>query len=153
MTYYSRNTPSFDDENSIYPVEFLNEYQSNNLPQHKLKLKKNAVIMLLRNINTSQGLCNGTKLIISEFKKHVIEAKNITGKNVGTKVYILRITFQTDHTDAICLKRQQFSVRLAFCMTINKSQGQTIKKAGILIDSPFMDIYILPCQESVTNFI
>lgn len=29
------------------------------MPPHELKLKKGAIVMLLRNINTRAGLCNG----------------------------------------------------------------------------------------------
>ena len=56
-------------------------------------------------------------------------------KSIGNKVLIPRITFLTIDTDYISLRRQQF-LKLAFSMTINKSQGQTIKKVGIMIDSP-----------------
>ena len=33
-------------------------------------------------------------------------------------------------------QRQQFPVRLAFAMTINKSQGQTLKRASVWLQSP-----------------
>ena len=34
------------------------------------------------------------------------------------------------------MKRVQFPVRLSFAMTINKSQGQTFDRVGILLPSP-----------------
>jgi hypothetical protein len=34
------------------------------------------------------------------------------------------------------LNRRQFPVKLAFCMSINKSQGQTFKKIGIYLPQP-----------------
>ena len=137
VIYYSRNKSTHDDANSIYPIEFLNDFQSLTLPQHKLILKNNTVIMLIRNINIQQGLCNGTKLLITNLKPHVIEAQILTGKNIGSKVFIPRIKFLTNpDVDSICLERQQFPVRLAFSITINKAQGQTLKKVGLYIDSP-----------------
>ncbi|ETV63994.1 hypothetical protein H257_19069 [Aphanomyces astaci] len=34
------------------------------------------------------------------------------------------------------LKRRQFAVKLAFAMTINKSQGQTLSRVGLILPSP-----------------
>jgi ATP-dependent DNA helicase PIF1 len=49
----------------LYPIEFLNSISGNNFPSHHLILKKGIPIMLLRNLNHSQGLCNGTRLIVT----------------------------------------------------------------------------------------
>jgi ATP-dependent DNA helicase PIF1 len=58
----------------------------------------------------------------------------------------------TDSTDAIQIKRIQFPVRLAFCVTVNKSQGQTIKKLGFYIDSPlFSHGHLYTAMSRVTN--
>jgi ATP-dependent DNA helicase PIF1 len=49
---------------SLYPVEFLNTLQFNGIANHKLELKVHVLILLLRNLNQSIGLCNGTMLIV-----------------------------------------------------------------------------------------
>ncbi|XP_016494500.1 uncharacterized protein LOC107813714 [Nicotiana tabacum] len=49
-----------DDTNNYYQEEYLNTLTPNGLPPHRLILKKNAPIMLLRNIDPSNGLCNGS---------------------------------------------------------------------------------------------
>jgi len=49
---------------SLYPVEFLNTLQFGGIANHKLELKVGVPILLLRNLNQSIGLCNGTRLII-----------------------------------------------------------------------------------------
>lgn len=48
------------DFNMLYPPEFLNSIVINNFPQHHLSLKIGVPVVLLRNINQSIGLCNGT---------------------------------------------------------------------------------------------
>ena len=63
-------------------MEFLNSIELPGLPSHILKLKIGAPIILLRNIRPPY-LMNGTRLIITKLKKHIIEAKIIYGLNKG----------------------------------------------------------------------
>ena len=46
------------------PVEFFNSLTPTGLPTHQLQLKEGAIVILLRNINLNDGLCNGTRLIV-----------------------------------------------------------------------------------------
>ncbi|XP_043705366.1 uncharacterized protein LOC122655220 [Telopea speciosissima] len=62
VTYHSFDSAT-DDAETQYPEEFLNSLALKGLPPHKLVLKENCPIMLLRNLNPSQGECNGTRLI------------------------------------------------------------------------------------------
>ncbi|XP_010474068.1 PREDICTED: uncharacterized protein LOC104753522 [Camelina sativa] len=70
------DTSAYDD--MIYTQEFLNSIQVSGLPNHVLTLKKGAPIMLLRNIDPKGGLCNGTRLIVTQMANHVIEARIVT---------------------------------------------------------------------------
>ena len=64
-----------NDHNScLYHVEFLNSLEVNGLPAHNLILKKRTVIMLLRNLDTASGACNGTRLIVNNITTRVIDA-------------------------------------------------------------------------------
>ncbi len=47
--------------------------------------------MLIRNLNIKKGLCNGTRLQITDLKKNFIQAKILTGENEGEIVAIPRI--------------------------------------------------------------
>ena len=51
--------------------------------------------MLIRNLSIVDGLCNGTRLKITNLYKYNIEAEIITGENKGNKVFIPRITLST----------------------------------------------------------
>jgi ATP-dependent DNA helicase PIF1 len=68
-----------DDLNNYYPSEFLNTLTPNGLPLHVLKLKKNCSVILLWNIDPANGLCNGTRLVIHNFQKNVIDAEIVLG--------------------------------------------------------------------------
>jgi len=45
-----------------YPVEYLNSIELGSLPPSKLQLKPGVPLMLLCNLDPSEGLCNGTWL-------------------------------------------------------------------------------------------
>ncbi|CAN1725769.1 ATP-dependent DNA helicase PIF1 [Linum perenne] len=68
-------------------------------------------IILLRNIDQSAGLCNGTRMVVKLLGKWFIEAQIISGSNLG----------------------RQYPIAICFAMTINKSQGQTLQQVGLCL--------------------
>ncbi len=121
---------------SLYPVEFLNTLQFSDIANHELELKVGVPILLLRNLNQSIRLCNGTRLIVKRLGQHVIEAEIITRNNVGKHVFIPRIIMSPSGTDQpFVLRRRRFPVRVAFAITINKNQGQTFNNVGVYLPS------------------
>ena len=76
--------------------------------------------MLLRNLNQNEGLCNEIRLIITKLATLVIEAKIITGTNIGTCMFIPRITLSpSDSKWRFVLKRRQFPISVCFVMISN----------------------------------
>ena len=121
----------------LYPVEFLNSLNGNNFPTHELILKKGVPIMLLRNINQSIGLCNGTRLIVTALGNMVIEAEIMTGTHIERTVLIPRISQTLKNTKLpFTMERRQFPVKICYAMTINKSQGQTLSSVGVYLKKP-----------------
>lgn len=95
-TYLSSDTVckasvATDDDELLYPAEFLNSLKFNGVPNHDMKLKEGAPVMLLRNLNQAEGLCNGTRLLITHMGKWSIRADIISGNNIGQNVTIPRI--------------------------------------------------------------
>ncbi|XP_052114494.1 uncharacterized protein LOC107481416 [Arachis duranensis] len=124
---------------TVHTPEFLNGLKSSGLPNHEIKLKVGIPIMLLRNIDHSSGLCNGrgTRLIITQLGKRVIEAKVITSSNAGQKVFIPRMNLSpSDHRIPIKFNRRQFPIMVFYAMTINKSQGQSLSNVSLLLRKP-----------------
>jgi ATP-dependent DNA helicase PIF1 len=126
-----------EEEVANFPTEFLNTLKISGIPPHTLKLKVGAIIMLLKNIDSRRGLCNGTRLVIKQLRQNVIAAAISSGKNKGLCVFIPRMNMSpTDSDLPLTLNRLQFPVLLAFAVTINKSQGQTFDRVGILSQEP-----------------
>ncbi|KAH9535644.1 hypothetical protein CY35_17G063900 [Sphagnum magellanicum] len=94
-------------------------------------------VILLRNLDTSSGLCNGTRLIVRRLARRLIVAEIVGGSHAGTILNIPRITTSsTGNHWPFTLLRRQFPVQLAFAMTINKAQGQTMGTVGIYLPEP-----------------
>lgn len=127
--YISINSTVEQDDSVNYPTEFLNSLNVPGMPLHCLKLKVGSPIILLRNLD-SPKLCNGTRLCVKQLKNNIIEAKIMTGRDKGKIVFIPRIPLISTEMP-FSFKRLQFPIRLAFSMTVNKSQGQTLRKCGI----------------------
>ncbi|KAK9148526.1 hypothetical protein Scep_007283 [Stephania cephalantha] len=117
-----------NENTSLVNLEFLNSLSLSGFPPHDLMLKKDCPVILLRNINPSEGLCNGTRLICRRFEKNIIDAEIATGHYKGKRVFLPRIPFIPNEEDKMPFKfkRRQFPIRLCFAMTINKAQGQTL---------------------------
>lgn len=133
-TYYSVDVADKGEPRSYveYPDEFLHSLEASGLPPHELKLKKNVPILLLRNLNISQGLTNGTRLLVRDMKPTVLVCQILNGNKAGEMAFIPRISCtSTDGTFPFELSRYQFPVKLCFSMTCNKSQGSTFEMVGV----------------------
>jgi ATP-dependent DNA helicase PIF1 len=69
--YNSIDSVSTEDQQT-YPEEYPNSLDINGVPPHKLRLKVGAPIILLRNINPKNGLCNGTRLQVTHLARNVL---------------------------------------------------------------------------------
>jgi ATP-dependent DNA helicase PIF1 len=120
-----------------FPTEYLNSLTLPGLPLHDLALKKDAVIMLLRNYDVRRGLCNGSRLRVLDMGRKLLRCLILTGTSKGQQVLLPRINNIYEGPEVpFEMKRVQFPVRLCFAMTINKSQGQTFKKVGVDLTEP-----------------
>jgi len=146
QVFYSADTVAreagADDETSdvnTFPVEFLRSLTASGLPPGELRLKPGCPLILLRNLSPPRGLCNGTRLILTRMSNRVLEVKIIGGEYHGKTEFIPRITLSPTEDDtnfSFQLKRRQFPVRLAFSITINKAQGQSVGRVGVDLRVP-----------------
>ena len=95
--------------------------------------------MLLCNLDPIHGLYNGTHLRLIRSTCRTLECHVLNG-NVGNNannVFLIpRLTLDSgleDSPASFC--HFQFPVHLAYAMTINKAQGQTIKHVGLNLNT------------------
>jgi len=112
--------------------ETMNNYNTNGVPPHKLSFKIDDVCLVLRAIPALHLATNTRVKIVSLGQNHV----RIVTLNEPSPRYlnITRITFKfrLKYGESYEMTRLQIPLRLAYSMTYNKSQSQTMEQ--ILID-------------------
>jgi len=133
--FFSEDTVENDRPNEgelMYPAEYLNSINCSGLPLAKLCLKIGCPVMVLRNLFPAEGVCNGTRGVVTKMSTHIIEIELLSEEVRGKKVFIPRITLNPSETQVpFKLQRRQFPLKLCFAMTINKSQGQSVSYVGV----------------------
>ena len=84
----------------------------------------------------------------------VIECEILGGKYAGNMVMIPQIPLSPSSTEDLPFdfRRTQFPLRLAFAMTINKAQGQTLNYVGLCLKEPvFMHGQLYVALSRVTD--
>ena len=84
---------------------------------------------------------------IKKITKNVLEATILTGTFKGEVVLLPRIPMIPSES-TIPFRRLQFPIRLAFAMSINKSQGQTISICGLDLENPCFLMGMFMCRKT-----
>lgn len=80
---------------------------------------------------------NGTLLTVTELRPNIVVARVVNGSHAGSIVFIPRMKLQAsqqENQNCVPLHRVQFPLRPAFAMTVNKSQGQTLKQMSLYLE-------------------
>ncbi|KAI9118735.1 hypothetical protein K1719_010180 [Acacia pycnantha] len=90
-----------------------------------------------RNIDQAAGLCNGTRLQVTQLGKNVIKAKAMNRIRAGEEILIHRMDMNPSESKLpFNMTRRQFPIIISFAMTINKSQGKSMSHVGLYLPAP-----------------
>lgn len=116
-------------------MKVLNQIETPSFPSYELRLRVGSIIMLLKNLHLQNGL-----MVVRRLQAHVIHAEIISGQFNGRHVFIPRIPMTLPASEVgVRFKRRQFPIKLAFAMTINRVQGRTFDRVGLLLKCPVVD--------------
>ena len=120
-----------------------------------IKLAVNAKVLLIRNLDVSDGLCNGAFGTVSGIIMNANDSNmprcvcvQFQSESVGRKART-KSNFDEVPTGSVCifpfeevymggkLRRQQIPLKLAFAATIHKVQGMTVDKINVSMEGIF----------------
>ena len=123
-----------DEQKKMFDASQLNKIEASGIPPHRLPLKKDACIILIRNLNLRHRHVNGTRCIIEDIKPHVIKARLLDGGKYP-EIFIPKIPIVCSETDFPAkFTRTQFPILLAYYLTFNRAQGQSLERVGMLLN-------------------
>lgn len=109
---------------SKYDLMALNKFNEDCKAPEKLELKEGCRVMLLKNIDVKRGLANGSCGTIKQLTSGSID---ILFDN-GVRANLLPAEFEYIKEGRTKIRRTQYPLRLAYGITIHKSQGMTFDK-------------------------
>lgn len=109
--------------------------RKNCLAPEELRLRKGAQVMLLWNVAPLEGLANGSIGVIESFAKGTnfptVKFSNGERREIGLK------RWQTKVGDDVLAEYVQVPLRLAYAVTVHKSQGMTLDKIRVHLRRSF----------------
>ena len=119
-------------KNAKYSID---KYKKNCTASENLQLCIGAQVMLLCNLDIENGLVNGSRGIITKFVNDMPVVKFLNGAEIITDYH----TWEYEEKDIKMFNVTQIPLKLAYAITIHKSQGMSLDYAEIDLSNIFND--------------
>ena len=121
-----------------------------------LDLKVGAQVILLKNLDVAQGLVNGSVGIVESMTTEVVMVKFINGIHAievqSWEIKQNELDINTGLMKKVLVaKRKQIPLRLAWAITIHKSQGSTLDRAEVDVSEAFANGQVYVALSRVRN--
>jgi energy-coupling factor transporter ATP-binding protein EcfA2 len=131
----------------------LNNFQHVSAPSHQLLLKVGDICLITRNLSKAYGLANNTRVKLLHISQSSIRVQTLGSSPKSAMVPRIYFKFRIKFQESYQMMRLQFPLRLAYSMTYNKCQGQTMKKVLLDISNPpFAHGHLYVALSRVTNY-
>jgi ATP-dependent exoDNAse (exonuclease V) alpha subunit len=138
---------------NMLTTEVLNGFGHVSVPSHQLLLKIGDICLITRNLSRRYGLANNTRVRILHIAKVYIRVQTLDEQPKSATLPRICFKFRLPFQESYEMMRIQFPLRLAYCLTYNKSQGQTMKKVLVDISKPpFAHGHLYVALSRVTNY-
>ena len=128
---FDPDSPGAPDDS--YSPEVLRSTTPSGFPQAHLKLKVGCPVIVLRNLHSDEGVCNGSRGIVTRIETRVVQILLFGGSTcLIPRIKLISAQGQLPFE----LHRLQFPLALSFAITINKAQGQSFSAVGIDLRVP-----------------
>jgi hypothetical protein len=133
--------------------DVLNSFDHLSVPSHQLLLKIGDICLMIRNLSKRYGLANNTRVRILQITQHSLRVQTLTDRPKSATLPRICFKFRLPFQESDEMMRIQFPLRLAYAMTYNKCQGQTMKKVLLDISNPpFAHGHLYVALSRVTNY-
>ena len=123
------------DDAAYMGTEVLNNIEMSGMPEHRLLLKVGAIIILFRNLHVHMKDVNGTRYIITALSSNLITAKKLGANDNAPLLLIPQVIHLTKNEEfPFIMKHVKFPVNLAYVMTFQRAQAQSLDKCRILLN-------------------
>ena len=132
-------SPECDEGNNMeVDIDLMHQARAQGVPDHVLELQVGSLCFITRNLDLSQGLVNGTRVVVLSISPAIITVRKagrrqVDGGLADELTYAIpRISFTFPLTEGspVIIRRRQFPLQLCKGTSVHKSQGSTLDKEG-----------------------